>query len=200
MGMAAPARRQIQGADRPGTLAERRRSSAAGARARSEPDQPRATSAFSCGATSRAESSITSIGVFNGAPETNSVDNADINHAKHLMGGCSSSRSRRSRCAGSAISASGSRWAPAIARGGCPPRPRAGCRPGLSPYRTAGQNTFFQYLAPATDTTGALTTFAHERSTTHQPSALLLLRLVRAAGGVPVAQAGRAEGEQTPRS
>ena len=26
------------------------------------------------------------VGVFNGAPETNSVDNADINHAKHLMG------------------------------------------------------------------------------------------------------------------
>ena len=40
---------------------------------------------------------------------------------------------------------------------------------GLSPYRTAGQNTFFQYLAPATDTTGALTTFAHERSTRINP-------------------------------
>ena len=30
-------------------------------------------------------------------------------------------------------------------------------------------NTFFQYLAPATDTTGALTTFTHERSTRINP-------------------------------
>ena len=40
---------------------------------------------------------------------------------------------------------------------------------GLSPLRTAGQNTFFSYLQPATDTTGAQTTFTHERATRINP-------------------------------
>jgi phosphate-selective porin OprO/OprP len=34
---------------------------------------------------------------------------------------------------------------------------------------TAGQNRFFQYLAPASDTTGAQTVFAHERATRINP-------------------------------
>lgn len=33
---------------------------------------------------------------------------------------------------------------------------------GLPSFKTSGQNTFFQYFAPATDTTGATTTVAHE--------------------------------------
>jgi phosphate-selective porin OprO/OprP len=40
---------------------------------------------------------------------------------------------------------------------------------GLSPFKTAGQNTFFQYLAPATDTTGAQTVFGHELTTRINP-------------------------------
>jgi phosphate-selective porin OprO/OprP len=40
---------------------------------------------------------------------------------------------------------------------------------GLSQFRTAGQNRFFQYLAPASDTTGAQTVFTHERATRINP-------------------------------
>jgi phosphate-selective porin OprO/OprP len=64
------------------------------------------------------------VGVFNGASETNQSTTPTSITRSISWDGCSSSRSRRSRCAGSATSASGSRWAPAIARAGCPPRPR----------------------------------------------------------------------------
>ena len=134
------------------------------------------------------------IGVFNGAPESNSVDNADINHAKHLMGRLFFQPFKAESLRGFGNLGFGLSVGTGNRKGRLPTATAAAVT-GLAPYRTAGMNTFFQYLAPATDTTGALTTFAHERSTTHQPAALLLLRLVRAAGGVPVAQAGRAEGE-----
>ena len=49
------------------------------------------------------------------------------------------------------------------------PIPSVAAATGLSPFRTSGQVTFFQYLAPATDTTGAGTAFAHERATRLNP-------------------------------
>ena len=139
--------------------------------ARSEPDQLSATSASSCGATSRAASSITSIGIFNGAPDTNQPTTPTSTTRRTSMGrlffhpfkaeSLHGLRQSRLRDLGADRQPQGRR----LTR---PPTVGA-AQTGLSPYRTAGQNTFFQYLAPATDTTGALTTFAHERATRINP-------------------------------
>jgi phosphate-selective porin OprO/OprP len=40
---------------------------------------------------------------------------------------------------------------------------------GLGSYKTSGQLTFFSYEAPSSDTTGAETTFAHERASHLDP-------------------------------
>jgi len=108
------------------------------------------------------------IGVFNGSGETNSLDNADINHAKHVMGRLffqpfKAESLRGFGNLGFGLSAGSGN------RKGRLPTATAPALTGLAPYRTGGMNTFFQYLAPATDTTGALTTFTNERSTTLNP-------------------------------
>ena len=48
--------------------------------------------------------------------------------------------------------------------------PSVPAQTGLAPsFKTFGQNTFFSYFAPATDTTGASTTFTHARTTHLNP-------------------------------
>jgi phosphate-selective porin OprO/OprP len=49
------------------------------------------------------------------------------------------------------------------------PIPTVASVTGLGSYKTAGQNTFFSYYAPATDTTGAQTAFANGRATHLNP-------------------------------
>jgi phosphate-selective porin OprO and OprP len=47
--------------------------------------------------------------------------------------------------------------------------PSVTAQTGLAGFKTAGQNTFFSYFAPATDLTGATTTFTHDRTTHLNP-------------------------------
>ena len=47
--------------------------------------------------------------------------------------------------------------------------PSVAAQTNLAAFKTFGQNTFFSYFAPATDTTGASTTFTHERTTHLNP-------------------------------
>ena len=113
------------------------------------------------------------VGIFNGAPDTTS-NPTDINHAKdfaarlffhpfrtdslkdfgNLGVGVSIQTGNRKGAADQATNLT---------------TPLSPFQTGLSPYRTPGQNRFFQYLAPSTDTTGALTVFAHERATRINP-------------------------------
>jgi phosphate-selective porin OprO/OprP len=113
-------------------------------------------------------------GIFNGAADTTGAD-TDINHAKDFAGRLFFHPFRTDGLKdfgnlGIGVSAqTGNR------KGRLPtavtglPIPSVAAQTGLSPFRTSGQNTFFQYLAPATDTTGAATTFAHERATRINP-------------------------------
>jgi phosphate-selective porin OprO and OprP len=115
------------------------------------------------------------IGVFNGSPDTNSTDNNDIDHAKDFMGRLFFQPFKTEALSdfgslGVGISAgTGNRKGRLPTAVAGLPVPSVAAQTGLSPFRTAGQNTFFQYLAPPTDTTGALTTFTHERSTRINP-------------------------------
>jgi phosphate-selective porin OprO/OprP len=106
-------------------------------------------------------------GVFNGAPDT-TANPTDINYAKDLAG----------RLFFRPFNAEGLRVFGKLGIGlsaqtgnrkGRLPTSTAAAQTGLAQYKTAGTNTFFQYLAPATDTTGALTTFTHERATRLNP-------------------------------
>ena len=47
--------------------------------------------------------------------------------------------------------------------------PSVAAQTNLAAFKTFGQNTFFSYFAPATDTTGASTTFTHARTTHLNP-------------------------------
>ena len=195
-GMAAAAHRQIQGADRPGALAGRRRPAACSSAALDQ--NLSSTRDIGVQLWGDVAGGIVHyvIGVFNGAPEAIRSPTPTSITPRISMGRLFFHPFRPESLQGlrqPRLRALGGHRQP---QGAAAHRDRGGCRPGLAPFRTAGQNTFFQYLAPATDTTGALTTFTHERSTTPQPAALLLLRLVRPAGRVPVAEAGRAEGER----
>ena len=113
-------------------------------------------------------------GIFNGSPDNAGAD-TDINHAKDFIGRLFVHPFRTDTLKdfgnlGVGVSVqSGNR------KGRLPtavtglPIPSVPAQTGLSPFRTAGQTTFFQYYAPATDTTGAMTTFTHERSTRVNP-------------------------------
>ena len=107
-------------------------------------------------------------GVFNGDPDNSAAD-ADINHAKDFAGRLFFRPFRTEGLRDFGNLGVGLAAQTGNRKGRLPTSD--GCRPqtGLAPYRTAGQNTFFQYLAPATDTTGALTTFTHERATRLNP-------------------------------
>ena len=106
-------------------------------------------------------------GVFNGNPDTTSND-TDINYAKDIAARLfirpfRAEGLRNFGNLGVGISAQTGH------RKGRLPTSSAAAQTGLAAYKTAGQNTFFQYLAPSSDTTGAQTTFTHERATRLDP-------------------------------
>jgi len=106
-------------------------------------------------------------GVFNGNPDTTSND-TDINYAKDLAGRLFIRPFRAEGLRGFGNLGVGIS-AQTGNRKGRLPTSSAAAQTGLAAYKTAGQNTFFQYLAPTSDTTGALTTFTHERATRLDP-------------------------------
>jgi phosphate-selective porin OprO/OprP len=114
------------------------------------------------------------VGIFNGAPDTTSAD-TDFNHAKDFQGRLFFQPFKAESLGafgnlGVGISAgTGNRKGRLPTAVSGLPIPSVAAQTGLSPFRTSGQNTFFQYLAPLTDTTGASTVFAHERATRLNP-------------------------------
>jgi phosphate-selective porin OprO/OprP len=113
------------------------------------------------------------VGIFNGAPDTTGAD-TDLNHAKDFVGRLFFHPFRTEALKdlgnlGVGLSAqTGNRKGAADPATGLA-TPLLPAQTGLAPYRTAGQSRFFQYLAPASDTTGAQTVFAHERRTSINP-------------------------------
>jgi phosphate-selective porin OprO/OprP len=113
------------------------------------------------------------VGIFNGAADTTSAD-TDLNHAKDFQGRLFVQPFKTERLSelgnlGVGISAgTGNRKGAADPATGLR-TPLAPFQTGLSPFRTSGQRTFFQYLAPSSDTSGASTVFAHERATRLNP-------------------------------
>jgi phosphate-selective porin OprO/OprP len=106
-------------------------------------------------------------GVFNGDPDNSAAD-VDINYAKDFAGRLFFRPFRAEGLRdfgnlGVGLSAQTGNRKARIPPSAVP------AQTGLAPYRTAGQNTFFQYLAPATDTTGATTVLTHERATRLDP-------------------------------
>ncbi|HXU06328.1 MAG TPA: porin, partial [Polyangia bacterium] len=115
------------------------------------------------------------IGIFNGAGDTTGAD-TDLNHAKDIQGRLFFQPFKATEGlselgnlgVGIAVGTGNRKGRLPTAVNGLP-IPSVAAQTGLSPFRTSGQNTFFQYLAPATDTTGAATVFAHERATRINP-------------------------------
>jgi len=113
-------------------------------------------------------------GIFNGAADTTGAD-TDLNHAKDINGRLFFQPFRPESLRDLGNLGIGVSFGTGNRKGRLPtavsglPIPSSPASTGLSPFRTSGQNTFFQYLAPGTDTTGAGTTFAHERSTRVNP-------------------------------
>lgn len=113
-------------------------------------------------------------GIFNGAPDNSTAD-TDLNRAKDFQGRLFFHPFRGD--AELAWGMLGLGFAAATGnRAGRPPAavdglviPTVPAATGLSPFRTSGQNPFFQYLAPPADTTGELTTFADGRATRLNP-------------------------------
>jgi phosphate-selective porin OprO and OprP len=114
------------------------------------------------------------VGVVNGTADTTAGD-TDLDHAKDFLGrlflqpfSAPSLREYGSLGLGLAVQ-SGNR------KGRLPTAvpglviPSVPAQTGLAPFKTFGQNTFFSYYAPATDTTGASTTFTHDRTTHLNP-------------------------------
>ena len=107
------------------------------------------------------------IGLFNGAPD-NSGSDVDSSHAKDIQG-----RVLLRPFRGAAEKTLGNLGMGFSAgtgnRKGRLPTATAAAATGLPVFRTSGQNAFFQYHAPSTDTTGIATTFTHGRSTRLNP-------------------------------
>jgi len=114
------------------------------------------------------------VGIFNGAADTTGAD-TDLNHAKDFQGRLffqpfkTEGLSEFGNLGIGIAAGTGNRKGrlPTAVNG--LPIPSVPAQTGLSPFRTSGQQTFFTYLAPATDTTGAATVFAHERATRLNP-------------------------------
>jgi phosphate-selective porin OprO/OprP len=115
------------------------------------------------------------VGIVNGSPDDTNPDTADTNHGKDFQGRLFIQPFRmpgleRLGNLGVGVSAStGNRKArlPVSVNGS--PVPVTPAATGLGPYKTAGQNTFFTYYAPANDTTGVLTTFGNGRASHLNP-------------------------------
>jgi len=106
-------------------------------------------------------------GIVNGAPDNTNPD-TDTDRAKDVQGRLlfqpfKIERLRRYGDLGVGMAASTGN------RKGKLPTSSSSAVTGLGSYKTTGQLTFFSYDAPASDTTGADTTFAHERATHLNP-------------------------------
>jgi phosphate-selective porin OprO/OprP len=114
------------------------------------------------------------VGIFNGSADTTGAD-TDLNHAKDFAGRLffQPFKAEGLRAFGNLgvgiAAATGNRKGRLPTAVAGLPIPSVAAQTGLAPFRTAGQLTFFQYLAPSTDTTGAATVFAHERATRINP-------------------------------
>ena len=114
------------------------------------------------------------VGIFNGAPDTTTAD-TDIDHAKDVQGRLFFQPFRAESLQTFGNLGIGVSAATGNRKGRLPtavsglPIPSVPAQTGLSQFKTTGQNTFFQYLAPATDTTGAQTVFTHERASRINP-------------------------------
>jgi phosphate-selective porin OprO/OprP len=113
------------------------------------------------------------VGIFNGAPDSTS-NPTDINHAKDFAGRLFFHPFRNDALRdfgnlGVGVSVQSGNRKGAADQATNLTTPLSPFQTGLTQYRSPGQNRFFQYLAPSTDTTGALTVFAHERATRINP-------------------------------
>ena len=107
------------------------------------------------------------LGIVDGSPDGTSPD-TDFNHAKDLEGRVFLQPFRAKSALG--FPNLGIGFAAAFGnRKGRLPTSTTAATTGLPAFRTGGQNTFFQYFAPANDTTGATTTFAHELESHFNP-------------------------------
>jgi phosphate-selective porin OprO/OprP len=113
-------------------------------------------------------------GIINGAADTTGAD-TDLDHAKDFVGRIffepfklESLRDFGSLGIGFGAQTGNRKGRLPTAVSGLP-IPSVAAQTGLSGFRTAGQNTFFSYFAPATDTSGSTTTFTHERATRINP-------------------------------
>jgi phosphate-selective porin OprO/OprP len=108
-----------------------------------------------------------SFGIVDGAPDGTSPD-TDTNHAKDFVGRIFFQPFRGQNVID--LGNLGIGFAASVGdRKGRLPNSTTAAVTGLPVFKTAGQNTFFQYFAPATDTTGATTTFAHEAESHFNP-------------------------------
>jgi len=113
------------------------------------------------------------IGIFNGAADTTGAD-TDLNHAKDIQGRLFVQPFKTEALSEFGNLGVGVGVGTGNRKGAADPAtglrtPLAPFQTGLAPFRTSGQRTFFQYLAPSTDTTGAATVFTHERATRVNP-------------------------------
>jgi phosphate-selective porin OprO/OprP len=114
------------------------------------------------------------LGLFNGAPDGSGAD-TDLSHAKDVDGRLFFQPFKTESLSKYGNLGVGFGFGTGNRKGRLPtavaglPIPSVAAQTGLSPIRTSGQNTFFSYLAPATDTTGATTVFTHERTTHLNP-------------------------------
>lgn len=103
------------------------------------------------------------LGIFNGVSDGTGPD-TDSNHAKDFAGRILIRPFKHERL--KRFGALGLHFAATTGnRRGLPTSPQ------LPSYKSAGQNTFFTYLAPTTDPSGTGTTFAHLRQTRLNPGA-----------------------------
>jgi phosphate-selective porin OprO and OprP len=108
-----------------------------------------------------------SLGVYNGGPDASSLE-VDTNHAKDFIGRLFFHPFRTEGLAGLGNLGVGVA-ASTGNRKGLPQVGTTAASPNLPAFRTPGQNTFFQYLAPSGDTAGIGTTFAHLRASRLNP-------------------------------
>jgi len=113
------------------------------------------------------------VGIFNGAADTTAAD-TDLNHAKDFEGRLFLQPFKAEGLREFGNLGVGFAAATGNRKGAADPAsrlttPLAPFQTGLAAFRTSGQNRFFQYLAPSTDTTGSGTVFAHERATHLNP-------------------------------